>query len=232
MKLIIKEIKKEAQNANSFVFSKNDNISWKAGEFLLVTIPHDNPDDRGIMRPISISAAPSEGIVMITTRYFGKDSSTFKKKLMSLKVGDSIDVEKRDPMFQPFFNADDPDRTYIFLTAGIGITPVRSVIKEYSINNRDLKGTLLYANKDDEYIFGEELDGIVENMKSFTIQKYHGRRITKDTLEELLKHYNNPVFNISGTMKFTEQMKDILLNQLHVVNENVRVSSFGKGYDN
>jgi len=69
-------------------------------------------------------------------------------------------------------------------------------------------------------------------MKSFTIQKYHGRRITKDTLEELLKHYDNPVFNISGTMKFTEQMKDILLNQLHVVNENVRVSSFGKRYDN
>ncbi len=33
-------------------------------------------------------------------------------------------------------------------------------------------------------------------------------------------------------MKFTEQMKDILLNQLHVVNENVRVSSFGKRYDN
>ncbi len=232
MKLTIKEIKKEAQNAYSFVFNKDDNISWKAGEFLLVTIPHDNPDDRGIMRPISISAAPSEGIVMITTRYFGKDSSTFKKKLMSLKVGDSIDVEKKDPMFQPFFNADDPERTYIFLTAGIGITPVRFVIKEYSINNRNLKGTLLYANKDDEYIFGEELDDMVKNMKSFTIQKYHGRRITKDTLEELLKHYDNPVFNISGTVKFTEQMKDILLNQLHVVNENVRVSSFGKGYDN
>ena len=90
----------------------------------------------------------------------------------------------------------------------------------------------LVFNKDDEYIFGEELDGMVKSMKSFTIQKYHGRRITKDTLEELLKHYDNPVFNISGTVKFTEQMKDILLNQLHVVNENVRVSSFGKGYDN
>ena len=34
----------------------------------------------------------------------------------------------------------------------------------------------LVFNKDDEYIFGEELDGMVKSMKSFTIQKYHGKK--------------------------------------------------------
>ncbi len=229
MKLFFREIKKEAQNAYSLIFDPNSELIWDAGEYLEIELPHKNVDDRGIKRYFSISAAPSEGIVMITTRFFDEKASSFKKAFFGLKTGESIEVKKPSNS-DTFFNANDPKKEYIFLTAGIGITPVRSVMKDYSLNNLDLKGTLLYANKDEEYIFGEELEQISNDMPNFSLQKYHGKRIDREVLENLLKEYDNPVFNISGTRKFTTEMKDILLNQLEVDILNVRTSSFGDGY--
>lgn len=229
MKLFFREIREEAQNAYSLIFDPNPELIWDAGEYLEIELTHKNVDDRGIKRYFSISAAPSEGIVMITTRFFDEKASSFKKAFFGLKTGESIEVKKPSNS-DTFFNANDPKKEYIFLTAGIGITPVRSVMKDYSLNNLDLKGTLLYANKDEEYIFGEELEQISNDMPNFSLQKYHGKRIDREVLENLLKEYDNPVFNISGTRKFTTEMKDILLNQLEVDILNVRTSSFGDGY--
>lgn len=232
MQLVFREKKKEAQNAYSLIFEPNPELQWNAGEYLEIKMPHMNEDSRGIERYFSISSAPSEGIIMITTRFFNEKASSFKKALFELKKGDILDNVMKPENNDSFFNANDPGREYIFLTAGIGITPVRSVIKEYHLNSKPLKGTLLYANRDDEYIFGEELERISNDMPNFTIQKYHGKRINKEVLENILKEYKNPIFNISGTYNFTTEMKNILLENLKLNPINIKSSSFGKGYDN
>ena len=77
MKLLFKEMKKEAQNAYSFIFDPNPELKWNAGEYLEVRLPHKDVDSRGIERYFSISSAPSEDIVMITTRFFEEEASTF-----------------------------------------------------------------------------------------------------------------------------------------------------------
>ena len=229
MKLLFREIKKEAQNAYSLIFDPNSELIWNAGEYVEIKLPHENVDDRGIERYFSISSAPSEGIVMITTRFFDEKASSFKKAFFELKTGESIEVKKPSNS-DSFFNANDSKKEYIFLTAGIGITPVRSVIKEYHLKGRHLKGTLLYANKNDEYIFGEELGRMSKDMPNFSLEKYHGKRIGREVLEELLKEYTNSIFNISGTREFTTQMKEMLLKDLNMDILNVRTSSFGDGY--
>ncbi len=228
MKLYFREMKKEAQNAYSFIFDPNPELKWNAGEYLEVKLPHKDADDRGIERYFSISAAPSEGIVMITTRFFEEEASTFKKVFFELKTGEGIEVNKPTNS-DTFFNANDPEREYIFLTAGIGITPVRSVVKEYHLKGRNLKGTLLYANRDDDYIFGGELERMAKDMTSFTVQKYHDKRIDRGVIEELLREFNNPIFNISGTKQFNVDMKEIL-EELNIDSENIKTSSFGEGY--
>lgn len=228
MKLFFREMEKEEQNAYSFIFDPNPELKWSAGEYLEVRLPHSNTDNRGIERYFSISAAPSEGIVMITTRFFDEDASTFKKAFFELKTGESIEVSKPTNS-DTFFNANNPKRVYIFLTVGIGITPVRSVIKEYHLNRRNLKGTLLYANRDDEYIFGRELERMAKDMTSFTVQKYHGKRIDRGVIEKLLREFNNPIFNISGTKQFNLDMKGIL-EELSIDINNIKTSSFGEGY--
>lgn len=231
MELTLKEIRKEAQNANSLIFHKPENFTWTPGEYISLNIPHENKDLRGEERTFSISSAPSENVVMITTRNFREKGSTFKRELFNLKEGDKVTFTK--PSVSPtFFNASDESKTYVFLTAGIGITPIRSVIMEYALRSNDLKGTLLYANRDDEYIFDKELDKALKSLPNFTIQKYHGKRINREVLEEILNKYNNPIFNISGTLEFISEMRGTLLNQLDVPMENVKSSSFGKGYSN
>ncbi len=231
MELTLKTVKEEKQNAYSLIFHKPENFTWIPGEYILLNIPHENKDERGEDRVFSISSAPSENIVMITTRNFNEKGSSFKRELFNLVEGDKVTFTK--PSVSPtFFNASDESKTYVFLTAGIGITPVRSVIMDYSLLKKDLKGTLLYANRDDEYIFGEELKESIKNLPNFTIQKYHGKRIDRDVLAKILNQYHNPIFNISGTLEFISEMKDILLNQPDVPMENVKSSSFGKGYSN
>ena len=228
MKLLFREMKKEAQNAYSFIFDPNPELKWNAGEYLEVKLPHNDVDDRGIERYFSISSAPSEDIVMITTRFFEEEASTFKKAFFELKTGESIEVSKPTNS-ETFFNVNDPKREYVFLTAGIGITPVRSVVKEYHLKGRNLKGTLLYANRDDEYIFGAQLERMAKNMPSFTVQKYHDKRIDRGVIEGLLKEFNKPIFNISGTKQFNLDMKEIL-GELNIDSENIKTSSFGEGY--
>jgi ferredoxin-NADP reductase len=229
MKIFFQEKKKEAQNAYSFIFKKENNLKWNPGEYILLNLPHNNPDDRGVERTFSISSAPSEDLFMITTRYFDNEASSFKKALFNLKQNDSLDIIK--PSNSPtFFNANDESKEYIFLTIGIGITPVRSVLKEYDIQNKELKGVLLYGNRDDEYIFGNEIEEIEKGMPNFRLEKYHNRKIDKEVLKNILEEFPNGIFNISGTSDFTQEMKNILLNDLELTADRVRSSSFGNGY--
>ena len=87
----------------------------------------------------------------------------------------------------------------------------------------------MYANRDDDYIFGGELERMAKDMPSFTVQKYHGKRLDRGVIEELLKGFNNPIFNISGTKQFNLDMKEIL-EELNIDSENIKTSSFGEGY--
>ena len=229
MKILFQEKKKEAQNAYSFIFKKEDKLKWNPGEYILLNFPHESPDDRGIERVFSISSAPSEDIFMITTRYFEKEASSFKKALFNLKENDSLEIAKPSNS-STFFNANDESKEYIFLTIGIGITPVRSVLKEYDIQDKELKGILLYGNRAEDYIFGNEIEEVVNSMPNFRLEKYHNKRIDREVLENMLEEYPNGIFNISGTSDFTQGMKDILFNDLNVKTDRVRSSSFGNGY--
>ena len=80
----LKLIKKEEISLGiySFTFQNSENLRWEAGQFLQIVLPHKNPDDRGIKRFFTISSAPYEKVVMITTRIDVKNSSTFKKALL------------------------------------------------------------------------------------------------------------------------------------------------------
>jgi ferredoxin-NADP reductase len=229
MELTFIEKKKEAQNAYSFIFDTNSNIRWKAGEYILLNLPHHNIDERGDERPFSISSAPSEGFLMITTRYFEDKASTFKKELFHLKKGDVVSVKKEDNPDNTLY-AQDIHRDYVFLVAGIGITPMRSIIKEYHIQREELKGILLYANRNEEYIFGEEIDNLSKGFRNFTVRPYHDKRIDREVLESMNSIYNKPIFLISGTYEFVNSMKSTLISDLKVHPSDVKSTSFGKDY--
>ncbi|HSW79900.1 MAG TPA: FAD-dependent oxidoreductase [Candidatus Saccharimonadales bacterium] len=109
-----------------FRFQPEQKIRFDAGQFIAVTIPHSNMDDRGDMREFSISSAPDDACIEITASYVSKKSSTYKSALLQLKRGDIVYLG--EPMGD-FVLPKDSSIPLIFVGAGIGVTPYKSIVK-------------------------------------------------------------------------------------------------------
>ena len=139
MKIELVEKKKETKDVTSFIFESRVPIKWTAGQFLFYTFPHPNPDERGITRYFTISAAPFEKHIMLTTRFAGKKSSSFKQKLFATPI--RTEVEITDP--DGDFIVEDLGKKIIFIAGGIGITPYRSILLDLDQRNLPINAALL-----------------------------------------------------------------------------------------
>jgi ferredoxin-NADP reductase len=113
-----------AEATMSFTFEKPEGWSFRAGQFVDITlIAPPITDAKGNTRGFSISSAPGEGVITITTRL--RDSG-FKRSLQAVPLGTNARIEG------PFGNLEleDVTRPAVVLTGGIGITPFRSILVE------------------------------------------------------------------------------------------------------
>src|SRR5690606_35964973 len=76
IKLTLKSVRPEAGNVKTFVFSPESEVSWKAGQYMHYVLPQAEADDRGEERWFTISSAPHEKDLQITTRIFDKGGSS------------------------------------------------------------------------------------------------------------------------------------------------------------
>lgn len=111
-----------AERTMSFRFAKPADWDYCAGQFIDITL-YDPPetDAEGDTRGFSISSAPCEDVIQVTTRL--RDTA-FKRVLQHVPLGTVMKLEG------PFgeFRLDDGTRPAVVLTGGIGITVFRSII--------------------------------------------------------------------------------------------------------
>jgi ferredoxin-NADP reductase len=125
MKVTLDHITQESATIRTFYFKPEKPIHYVAGQFIELSLPHDQPDDRGTKRWFTLSSTPGEEHISITTRYAGDTaSSSFKRTLFGLQNGD--DVHMSEPMGD-FVLPKDPTIPLIFVAGGIGITPFHSM---------------------------------------------------------------------------------------------------------
>ncbi|MGH7203644.1 MAG: FAD-binding oxidoreductase [Candidatus Levyibacteriota bacterium] len=88
-KFTVSFVKKEQLTADIAIlyFAKPESFLFLPGHYLQMTLPHNLADERGSNRFFTISSAPEEEYIMITTR---KGKSTFKQKLFQLEIGSEI----------------------------------------------------------------------------------------------------------------------------------------------
>ena len=169
--MILSFIEKVQNTADcfSFFFDSPDPVIFKAGQHTNFTLPHDNPDDRGINRYFTIASAPHEEQIMITTRMAQEQPSTFKKALMSMERGQEITVLPP----QGEFIIEDYSKSYVFFAGGIGITPFRSILVDldYIKKIKEMEMFLLYSNKNNDIVFKDELD-LLANRNLFLKVRY------------------------------------------------------------
>ncbi len=207
MKLTLIEKKEEVPGVTTFVFEPEQPFVWQAGQYLHYVLPHESPDNRGTERWFTISSAPFEMRPQITTRHAEERSSTFKTALFALPIGSSIEADGPEGDFV----VDTPATELVFIAGGIGITPFRSILKELAHDSADPHVTLLYANRDENFVFKQELDALAQERPNLTIHYFSAdERIDEDAIRTRVPDLSVPTFYVSGPEPMVEVFEKML----------------------
>jgi predicted ferric reductase len=103
----------------------------------------------------TISSSPTEPYLTSTIKELGDFTATMGET----KQGDTVTVDGAYGRFSYLLHPE--EKELVFIVGGIGITPVRSMIKHLNDTNNVMPVTLLYANDNEKNIaFKDELDNI------------------------------------------------------------------------
>lgn len=151
MLVTLEAIQKEAEHIWTFCFRPERPVHYTAGQYIELTLKHAEPDDRGIRRWFTLSSAPSDELVSITTKFAAENGSSFKQALRDLKPG--VQLHMSDPMGD-FVLPKLVQTPLVFVAGGIGITPFHSILSWLAATGEQRPIKLLYAvNSEDDIVF-------------------------------------------------------------------------------
>lgn len=206
MKLTLLQKKQETADVVSFIFQSETPVIWKAGQYMHYTLPHENQDARLNDRYFTISSAPSEKNIMLTTRFTSQKSSSFKRALKELPIGGIIEADGPEGDF----TLEEPGE-YIFIAGGIGVTPFRSILKDLEHKKISIEGKLLYGNRDSHLIFKDELEDMAGLQKNFRMHYFiDPERIVDQAIKKLVPDISKPFFYVSGPEPMVEAFEKML----------------------
>lgn len=207
VRLSLSEKQQVAGNAWSFRFTPSQPLTWRAGQYIWVELPHEHPDAEGTRRWFTISSAPYEQIVQITTRI---TDSSFKQALQALPMGGELELlEKPDGDFV----WQDSPLPLVFVAGGIGITAFHSILKQRIHDNLPLTVTLVYGNRDTDIPFKDELEQWATDNPQFKIHYATGMPLTTESLLEIEPNLNQSLVYISGPEPMVKALGDTLMHQ-------------------
>ena len=202
--LLFLESYKESEDVYTFMFEKEEDLTWKAGQHGLLSITHKKI--KNSTKPFTLASAPTEKVVKITTR-ISDDPSDFKKALLELKQGMKINMSGPVGSFYLKDNS-----STLLIAGGIGITPFRSIVKQLEMEGNSIESPihLLYMDSNQSYIYQEELDEIANNTSiSVTyLDSRDGLHLEIDKFSGLYK--NDGKYFIAGPKSMVESISSYL----------------------
>jgi ferredoxin-NADP reductase len=222
-----------AEQTLTFSFAKPTDWTYRAGQFIDITLldPPETDAD-GNTRGFSISSAPSEGVIMITTRL--RDTA-FKRVLQAMPLGTQVRIEG------PFgdLRLHHADRPAVVLTGGIGITPFRSILLEtICAGGLPYPVVVFYANRrPQDAAFLDELGKLANGDPNFTFvptmsgldatDAWEGERghIDTATLERHLAGVTHPIYYLTGPPGMVHGLRTMLV-EAGVDEDDIRTEEF------
>lgn len=206
----------------SFSFLPEKPTEWKAGQHVVLFLKDVN--GKRARRAFSVSSAPSEGVITITTRINDANASVFKTALKKLKKGNRITM--RGPIGRLVVDTES-ETEYAFLATGIGITPFRAILKELATQKAKNKITLFFAGNKENHFFREELSELNSKLPNVKIRYiYYPDRLMGSTIEEQLgEALKTTMFFLSGSSKMVKSYRRTLTG-LGVNRKNIKSDTF------
>ncbi len=203
---------------------------YLAGQYIVITL-RIGADQ--MTKHFTLSSSPTEDFLEITKRLTGHE---FANALAALEIGDraSIDGPYGDFTFQGEYDK------IGMLSGGIGITPLRSMIKYSSDTGLKTDIVLLYSNRiEGDIVFLDELKGLQKSNPFFKMVNTITRpnpdwkgitgRINIEMVKEHVPAYMERTFYTSGPQKMVDAMVS-LLKELRMPETQIKQEYF-PGYD-
>lgn len=226
MKFKLVEKKDIIKGVETFIFEPQEKLSWQSGQYMHYVLDHPNPDDRKNERWFTISNPLYEEHPSITTRFAEQNGSTFKNALGHLQPGDEIEADGPKGKFV----VEDPAKQYIFIAGGIGITPFHSILLQLAHDKQPINVDLMYASRDDNFIFDDEFQKIAVSNPNFRIHKFVSpKKIEEADIRAVADKLNDPEYYISGPEPMVEAF-DKMLKGMGIAEEKIHNDDF-PGYE-
>ncbi len=221
-----------ADNTPVLVCDKPENFDFNAGQFVILEILSPAySDDRGSSRPLSIASSPTEDVLEFS---FRRGVSAFKRSADELKGGETLSIKG------PFGHMklpEDPQTPAVFLAGGIGITPIRSMLKQEYLEKSPRQTILFYSNHTPcDAPFFEEINKLCDGPNRRVVHTmtdapdWRGQTgfidaamIARNVSDQILSEAQ---FYISGTDGFVTAMRQILLS-LNIDPSRINCDNFG-----
>lgn len=227
------EIIPRTANIKSFRLGINSkDAPYTSGQFYMVIIKIKGAD---AMHHFSFSSAPVDDYIEFTKRI---TTSEYSQALNVMKPGDGAHI------LGPFgeFTLPEKPQPLCFVTGGIGITPLRSMLRYVTAKQLPLDVVLLYSNNSyDDIAFHDELMNMENSNKKIRVELtltgtdipvgWQGKTgyINQGLVKELVPDYVQRLFYISGPAKMVLALQEQIIG-IGVPEEMVKHDSF-TGYD-
>ena len=221
----------------AFRFEKPEGFTYKAGQYADYTFLNPaETDAEGNTRGFSLASAPYEDDLMFATRM--RDTA-FKRDLKAMALGTELTLDAPYGSLALHTNASIPA---VFLTGGIGVTPVRSILLQAMHDTVPHRIFVFDSNrKPEDAAFLAELReprkqnpdytfiGTMTDMKDSN-QEWSGETgvITKSMLLKYIADLTLPIYYIVGPPGMVTAMRETL-SEAGVNDDNIRTEEFS-GY--
>ena len=234
--LKVKEIVKETNDTVSVSFQVPEDLkeayAFTPGQYLTLKLTINNEEQR---RSYSICSSSAEDITVAVKRVENGLVSSYLNEV--LKENDEMEVMTPEGNFT--LETDQAKkRKFVGFAAGSGITPIMSMIKQLSMDEKETVFTLFYSNKmESDVIFKHQLDQLAgDNLKInyiYTRQKLNNPllegRIDKSKATELIKAdlscLNADAFYLCGPEEMIFNVKSAL-EEFGVLNTKIKFELF------
>ena len=220
-----------AAGTMAFHFEKPAGFSYRPGQFADFTLLNPpETDQEGNVRGFSLASAPSDDDIFIVTRL--RDTA-FKRVLAKAPLGTEVEL---DGPYGDFTLHKTQNTPAVFLTGGIGMTPVHSIVAQATRDQLPQHITMLYSNRtpaDAAYL--QEFEGLAKSNNYFTFVPVMTKAPTSWAGERgyidaamLKRHINNltkPIYYLSGPAAMVAAMRHMLV-EAGVNEDNIRTEEF------
>lgn len=236
-KVKLKHKQEIADGTMAFYFEKPEGFSYKAGQFGSFTlIDPAETDAEGNRRAFSFASAPFEDDLIVATRM--RDTA-FKRVLKAMEIGTEVMLNAPHGLLSLHDIVDVPA---VFLTGGIGVTPVRSIVLQAIHDKAPIRILVFYSNRrPEDTAFLEDMTASCDANPDYTfvgtmtqmdksVYQWQGETgvINKSML---LKHIDDlaiPVYYLVGPSAMVDAMRRIL-KEAGVDDDKIRTEEFS-GY--